>query len=101
MSSLQPKLKQLQQRYANDRQKISQETMRLYREQGVNPLGCLGPMFIQMPIWIGLYRALLTTLPVSSPSVGVTMQTRLSPASKLLPVMFWLNEAMTELTAHR
>ena len=36
--------------------------MRLYREAGVNPLGCLGPMFIQLPIWIGLYQGLLKSL---------------------------------------
>jgi YidC/Oxa1 family membrane protein insertase len=63
MTSLQPKLKEIQARYAKDRQRISQETMRLYKEQGVNPLGCLGPMFIQFPIWIGLYQSILQTLP--------------------------------------
>jgi len=63
MQSIQPKLKALQERYKNDKQKASSETMKLYREQGVNPLGCLGPMFIQFPIWIGLYRAIIQTLP--------------------------------------
>jgi len=63
MQAIQPKLKALQERYKNDKQKASQETMKLYREQGVNPLGCLGPMFIQFPIWIGLYRAITQTLP--------------------------------------
>ena len=63
MTSLQPKLKELQSKFSKDRQRMSQETMKLYRENGVNPLGCLGPMFIQFPIWIGLYQALLQTLP--------------------------------------
>ncbi|MBI4282795.1 MAG: membrane protein insertase YidC [Chloroflexi bacterium] len=63
MSQIQPLLKELQEKYKNDRQKVSQETMRLYRERGINPLGCLGPMFIQMPIWIGLYQAIIQTLP--------------------------------------
>ena len=62
MQSLQPKMKEIQQRYPKDPQRRSQETMRLYREAGVNPLGCLGPMLIQLPIWIGLYRALLKSL---------------------------------------
>ena len=65
MSQLQPLLKEIQQKYADDRQRVSQETMRLYKEHGVNPLGCLGPMFIQMPIWIGLYQAIITTLPTN------------------------------------
>ena len=63
MTQIQPQMKELQQRYKDDKQKLSQETMRLYREHGVNPLGCLGPMFIQMPIWIGLYQAIIQTLP--------------------------------------
>ncbi len=63
MQAIQPKLKALQERYKNDKQKASQETMKLYREQGVNPLGCLGPMFVQFPIWIGLYQAVIQTLP--------------------------------------
>ncbi len=63
MSQLQPRMKEIQNKHKGDRQKASQETMRLYREQGVNPLGCLGPMFIQFPIWIGLYQAILQTVP--------------------------------------
>lgn len=63
MQAIQPKVKSMQEKYKNDRQKVSQETMRIYRENGINPLGCLGPMFIQLPIWIGLYQAIIQTLP--------------------------------------
>ena len=63
MSALQPKLKEIQEKYKNDRQRASKETMSLYRQQGVNPLGCLGPLFIQFPIWIGLYQSVIQTLP--------------------------------------
>ena len=59
MSSLQPKLKEIQDRYSRDRSRVSQETMRLYREAGVSPFGCLGPMIVQMPILIGLFRVLI------------------------------------------
>ena len=62
MQGLQPRMKEIQARYPKDPQKRSQETMRLYREAGVNPLGCLGPMFIQLPIWIGLYQAIIKAL---------------------------------------
>ena len=58
-------MKELQARYKNDRQKLSQETFKLYREHGVNPIGCLGPLVIQFPIWIGLYWALIRVLPSS------------------------------------
>ena len=65
MSQLQPKLQEIQKRHANDRQRISQETFRLYREQGVNPIGCLGPLVVQMPILIGLYWSLIKLLPTN------------------------------------
>jgi YidC/Oxa1 family membrane protein insertase len=59
MSSLQPKIKEIQDRYARDRARVSQETMRLYKEAGVSPFGCLGPMVVQMPVLIGLFRVLI------------------------------------------
>lgn len=58
MAELQPELKKLQEKYKNDREKLSQEQMRLYREYGVNPLGGCLPLIIQLPIWIGLYQAI-------------------------------------------
>lgn len=60
MQSLQPELEKLRKRYADDQQKLNTETMKLYREKGVNPAGMLGcaPMFLQMPIWVALYAML-------------------------------------------
>ena len=63
MTAVQPRMKELQERYKNDRQKLSQETMKLYREHGINPVGCLGPLVVQMPIFLGLFWALRGTLP--------------------------------------
>jgi len=63
MSALQPKLKEIQAKYKSDRQRQSQETMKMYKDNGVNPIGCLGPMFIQMPIFIALYQAIIKTVP--------------------------------------
>lgn len=89
MSTIQPKLKELQARYKNDKQKLSQETFRLYREHGVNPIGCLGPMLIQMPIWIGLYWALIRVLP-SSPEnladLSKLLYSWLAPVHNAVPV---------------
>jgi YidC/Oxa1 family membrane protein insertase len=56
MSSLKPKLDKLKAKYGDDSQKIQMETMALYREFGVNPLGGCLPMVLQMPIWFALYR---------------------------------------------
>jgi len=58
MQELQPEMKKLQEKYKNDREKLAQEQMRLYREHGVNPLGGCLPLLIQFPIWIGLYQAI-------------------------------------------
>jgi YidC/Oxa1 family membrane protein insertase len=58
MQELQPKIKALQKQYGKDRQRLSQETMKLYSQHRVNPVsGCL-PMLIQIPIFFGLYRAI-------------------------------------------
>ena len=63
MTQLQPRIAELRKRYANDRQRMSQETFRIYKEQGVSPIGCLGPLVVQMPIFIALYWSLLRLLP--------------------------------------
>jgi YidC/Oxa1 family membrane protein insertase len=61
MSVLQPRMKEIQERFPDDRQKQSDAMMALYKEAGVNPLsmmtGCL-PMFLQLPVFIGFYYAL-------------------------------------------
>lgn len=60
---LQPKIQALQKKYGKDREKLSQEQMKLYQEAGVNPLsGCL-PLLVQMPVLFGLYSALVAIGP--------------------------------------
>lgn len=60
MTAVQPLVREIQKKYGNDRERVTQETMRIYKEHGVNPAsGCL-PLLIQMPIFIGLYSALIT-----------------------------------------
>ena len=56
MQEIQPKIAALREKYKNDNQSLSRETMKLYKEEGVNPLsGCL-PLLLQMPIFIALYN---------------------------------------------
>lgn len=59
LQDLQGKMAELQKKYARDQQKLAAEQMKLYREAGVNPIGCLLPMLIQMPIWIALYQSII------------------------------------------
>ncbi len=59
MRLLQPKMIELRERYKDDRAKLGQETMRLYKTEKVNPLGGCLPLIIQMPIFIALYWTLM------------------------------------------
>ncbi|MDD5305341.1 MAG: membrane protein insertase YidC [Elusimicrobia bacterium] len=58
MKKLQPEVAKLQQKYADDSQKLSAATMELYKTKGANPLGGCLPMVLQMPIFIALFNAL-------------------------------------------
>ena len=59
MQEIQPEVKRLQKEHKEDKEKLNQELMALYRERGVNPAaGCL-PLLLQMPIWFSLFRLLL------------------------------------------
>ncbi len=59
MQKLQPKVAELRERYKDDKTRLSQETMALYKSHKVNPLGGCLPMIIQIPVFFGLYKALL------------------------------------------
>ncbi len=69
MQEMQPKLAELKKKHGKDQQKLAQEQMQLYKDSGVSPLGCLGPMVIQMPIWIALYQAIIRVLATSPESL--------------------------------
>lgn len=65
MQNLQPKIKALQKKYKDDRQKLSAETMRLYQEHNINPMASCLPIVFQLPIFWGMYgslRALSSTV---------------------------------------
>jgi len=54
---IQPKLKELQKKYAKDKPKLGEETMKLYKESGTKPVGCATSILSQFPIWIALYQS--------------------------------------------
>jgi YidC/Oxa1 family membrane protein insertase len=71
MRALSPKLKEIQEEHKDDRAKVSEATMALYRSEGVNPLGGCLPMVLQFPVFIGLFYALRSTIQLrQSPFVG-------------------------------
>lgn len=54
--ALKPRMDKLKEKYKDDSKKVQMETMKLYQEYGVNPVGGCLPMLLQMPIWFALYR---------------------------------------------
>ena len=66
MQAVQPKMKELQTKYKNDKERLNQEMMALWKEAGVNPLsGCL-PLLLQIPIFISLFHTLREIKPLSA-----------------------------------
>lgn len=56
MQLIQPKVKELQKKYGHDRERLAQETMKLYKETGTNPFASCLPIIVQMPIFLCLFR---------------------------------------------
>lgn len=71
MKKIQPKIKELQERYGNDKMKLQQETLEMYRREKINPTaGCL-PMFIQIPVFFSLYKVLNIAIEIRhAPFIG-------------------------------
>jgi YidC/Oxa1 family membrane protein insertase len=96
MSSLQPKLQEMQKKYGGDRVKLQQEMAKVYKESGVNPMGCLWPMLIQFPIWIALYQSILKAL-AATPEDLMGLSDRLYSSSYIIGAVplkeqfLWLN----------
>ena len=65
MQTLQPQLAELQKKYGKDKAKLAQEQMRMYKESGVSPAGCMLPMLVQLPIWIALFQSIIRVVAVT------------------------------------
>jgi YidC/Oxa1 family membrane protein insertase len=71
MRRLQPRIKEIQEKFSDDRQRQSEEMMRLYKQEKVNPLGGCLPMILQLPVFIGLFYALRSSIHLrQAPFVG-------------------------------
>jgi YidC/Oxa1 family membrane protein insertase len=75
MQELQPRLQEIQKKYSDPKRR-TEETMRLYKESGVNPLGCLAPQLVQFPVFIALYQVIRITLG-TTPESTFYLETRL------------------------
>jgi YidC/Oxa1 family membrane protein insertase len=97
MQELQPQLKKLQDKYKNDREKLSEAQMKLYRENGVNPVGGCLPLLVQFPVLIGLYQAIYFAL-AATPFQLVDLPERLliPGLDHLIPLQrMWLGMDLT------
>ncbi len=104
MQSLQedPRYLKMQEKYKNDKDKMAQEQMKLYKELGINPLGSCLPTLIQLPIILGLYQS-VTRAMAASPLELFNLQQFIYPklvnAAKLLPLenkFLWMDLGQPE-----
>jgi YidC/Oxa1 family membrane protein insertase len=74
MRKIQPRLKELQERYPDDRQKFNTEMMAMYKKEKVNPLGGCLPMLVQIPVFISLYWVLIETVEIRQADFALWIQ---------------------------
>jgi YidC/Oxa1 family membrane protein insertase len=97
MQELQPKLKELQKKFAGDKEGMSRAQMDLYKEHGVNPLGGCLPTLVQFPVWIGLYQSIsqvMATNPLAVLQLSKNIYPQFPGLSQLIPLddrFLWLN----------
>ena len=96
-----PRWKEIQEKYKNDRERLAQEQMKLYQELGVNPFGSCLPLLLQLPIIFGLYQAIMLALG-NTPAQLLELVRHLYPslhAERLLPIdsrFLWMDLAQPE-----
>ena len=64
MQTVQPRIQEINKKYSDPKRR-QEELMKVYKESGVNPIGCLGPFLLQFPVLIALFYAIRATLPES------------------------------------
>ncbi len=98
------KWQEIQKKYKDDKEKLAQEQMKIYKEMGINPLGSCLPLIIQFPIMIGLYQSI--TLAMASAPIQLLNLSRnlysFIPASQLIPLnskFLWMNLGLPEIAS--
>jgi YidC/Oxa1 family membrane protein insertase len=90
MRKVGPKMKELQDRFGDDRQRLSQEMMRLYKTEKVNPLGGCLPIVAQMPFFIGFFFALREMVELRHASIFWMSDLSVPDPLFILPILFGL-----------
>lgn len=92
------KWQDIQKKYKNDKEKLSQEQMKIYKEMGVNPFGSCLPTLIQFPIIIGLYQAIIRSLAVT-PLQLLNLSKHINNGADLIPlnnIFLWMDLSLPE-----
>src|SRR5437764_773085 len=94
MAELAPAMNELKAKYGNDRQRLSQEQMKLYQERGYNPaMGCL-PLLLQMPLLLAMYQAFIQAPHLTGTTLGPDLlpfvPNPLGPDQTLDLAAYWL-----------
>ena len=88
MRKFAPRFQQLRERYADDRAKLNEAMMKLYREEKVNPLGGCWPILVQIPVFIALYWVLLESVELrQAPFIGWVQDLSVRDPYYVLPVL--------------
>ncbi|MFU8890616.1 MAG: YidC/Oxa1 family membrane protein insertase [Anaerosomatales bacterium] len=95
MQRIQPKIKELQKKYKNDKEKLQEETLKFYQENKVNPFGGCLPLLLQMPVFIALYQVLGGT--PDRPGLFLQYVASLSETQQAAATRFWI--ILPDLTA--
>ena len=95
MQRIQPKIKELQKKYKNDKEKLQEETLKFYQDNKVNPFGGCLPMLLQMPIFIALFQVLGGS--EEKPGEFMKYLATLEPAAQEAAKRFWV--ILPDLTA--
>ncbi len=105
MRRIQPKMAALKERYGDDRQKMGQETMKMYKKEGVNPLGGCLPLLVQMPVFFALYWVLMESVEMrQAPFIWWIDDLSLKDPLYILPLIMgasmWLMQKMQPTAAN-
>ena len=87
-----PRIQELRERYGDDRQKLNQAMMDLYKKEGFNPLGGCLPMLVQFPVFIALYWVLLESVELrQAPFIGWITNLSTPDPYYVLPILFGIS----------
>jgi YidC/Oxa1 family membrane protein insertase len=105
MQDIQPEMKKLQEKYKDDKQRLNQEMMTLYKEKGVSPMGGCLPMVLQIPVFFALYQTLSQSIELRGAAflwisdLSATETLFFKPLVLMMGASMFLQQSMTPTAA--